>query len=114
MAGLFASAVTAFCVGVAPGTYNNACNHAIDAGTKQTGLRQNADRLEDFSVSKINQHVEKDLGRPVASTIAVGSYLYRVVNEKSITVRVPTLGICNSAKSQITPNSAKLMLEWRW
>lgn len=118
MAGLFGSAITAICLSAASGTYNDACNHAMDAGARQAGLRQQIDHAEDKTTEIVGQKVmyntEKIAGKEAVLVIALGGYAYRVVKDKALNLKLPTLGLCSSANNQITQNSYKLVLEWKW
>lgn len=113
MAGLFGSAIVALCMG-AVGNVNDACTHAVDAGTRQTGIRQNVDMAEDKSVELINHQAMKAFGKQTMSVLVAGGYVYKVVKEKSLNFRLPTLGLCSSASNQVALDSYKLVLEWRW
>lgn len=113
MTGLFGSAIIAFCMGAATGSYNDACIHAMDAGTKQSGISQQMDSVEDKSVEIVNRHVIKTFGKETMSVIAAGGYIYRVAREGRVSFRIPTLGICSSLNNEITADSYKLLLEWK-
>ena len=112
MAAIFGSVVTAICLGV-QGSYGPACNGAVDAGTRQLGIRQQIDNAEDKSVELTSKVIAKALGKQAMSVVATGGYIYRVAKERSIGFNLPTLKICDSLSNQITLESYKLNFEWR-
>lgn len=112
MPGLFGSMIAAVCVGTS-GSYNSACTHAVDAGTRQVGIRQDVDRAESIAMKIVNMQASKTLGRDAMSAISAGSYVYHVTKVKSINLRLPTLGLCNSLNGQIGLDAYKLVLEWK-
>lgn len=118
MASVFGSAITAFCISAASGSYNDACTHAVDAATRQVGWRQQVDYVEDKTLEVANKealrHAARVVGKEGITVLAAGGYVYRVVKEKSLSFRLPTLGLCNSVSNQITYDSYRLVLEWKW
>lgn len=113
MASLLGNAIIALCVS-ASGQYNQACNKALDAGTRQVGIRQDADALEDKSLDLAKITATKNLGPAPVAVATAGVYTYRVYKEKSIVFKLPNMGIADTISNQITDKSYKLNFEWRW
>lgn len=94
--------------------YYDACVKSLDAGTRQVGIRQNYDATE----SKLNQMVtheaEDTLGKPVLSAVGSGFFVYKTAKDKTLTFRLPTLGMATSVSNTVTPNSYTLNLQWKW
>jgi hypothetical protein len=116
MAGLFGSTIGTICVLAVSSPYNDACNHAVDAGTRQSGWRQTVDSAEDkvneivtVKATKITKSVAGEEGLTVIGT---GGFIYKTVKSQSLSFRLPTLGICDSASNNITPTYYGLTLNW--
>lgn len=113
MAGLLGQAIVLMCVSTS-GQYNAACNKAIDAGTRQVGLRQNADNLEEKSVELAKTKSTETFGPAPVAVVTAGVYTYKVFKEKSIIFKLPDVGIADTISNQITDKSYKLNFTWRW
>lgn len=110
---LMSTAIIALCVNY-QGKYNEACNKALDAGTRQAGIRQNVDMVENKANEIANQKAEVVIGKQGMGAIGSGVYVYKVVKDKSISFKVPTLGLCNSLTNHLTLNSLDLLAEWNF
>jgi len=113
MASLLGNAIVALCVS-ASGQYNQACNKALDAGTRQIGIRQDADNLEDKSLDLAKNTATTNLGPTPVAIVTAGVYTYKVYKDKSIVFKLPDIGIADSISNQITDKSYKLNFTWRW
>lgn len=111
MSSLFDSTLIAICVG-AHGTANTACLKAMDAGTRQVGLRQNADLVQDKAVHLANYHVENNLSKDQFAALGAGVYLYKITRDKRLSLKMPTFGLCDRATSDITLDTYQLLLKW--
>jgi len=113
MAGLFSQAITAFCMSAASSaTYNNACNHAVDAGTRQVGIRQQVDGAEDKTTALVATKATDVAGKHVSMAVGAVGFVYKTYRDKSLVFKLPTMGICDSLSNQITPNSYILSFQW--
>ena len=111
---LLATAFTSVCVGLMPGTYDMACNKALEAGTKQTGIYQQSEQVENKSLEYVTEKGEKNLGKPVAVVLASGPFLYKSYKEKTLRFNVPNFGLCDRISNEITPNSYSVKFGWHW
>lgn len=112
MASLFGTAIVAFCATTATGKYNDACTKAMDAGTRQVGLRQSIDKVEDGTVNYVNASAMKVTPKPIQEAVGSGLYVYKVARDKKLTFKVPTLGFCSSMTTELEPNRYALVLRW--
>lgn len=112
MAGLSSTIIIAACVG-AQGTANQACVNAVDAGTRQMGIRDTVDQIETNTVRYLDSEVQKQLNQDQLSALAIAGFVYKTAKEKKLTVNLPTLGVCDSVKNEITKNSYSLTLQWK-
>lgn len=85
MATLFGQAIAAFCIGTASGTYNDACNKAVDAGMRQMGVRQQVDNAEDKTNRILMGKADKTLGKESMSVMLASAFVYRTARDKAIT-----------------------------
>ncbi len=94
--------------------YYDACAKSLEAGTLQTGIRQKYDSAEGKANQFVTKTAEENLGKSTVTVIASGAYVYKVVNQKSLTFRLPTFGFANSLSNTVTPNSYTLNIGWNW
>lgn len=107
--------ITYLCVSVA-GTpqYNDACNKVAEASTKQVGIYHLLDDNEQKTMTYATNLANDTLGHTTMSIGGVGAFLFRAYRDKSITLKIPTLGIADSINSQLTLTTYKLNLTWRF
>lgn len=108
---LFGSAIVALCMG-ASGNVNRACVSAIDAGTRQAGIRQSADMAEEDFVYRANAKAERELSRTQMQALGVAGFALRAAKDQKVAFRLPTLGVCNSLTNEITPSSYFIFMKW--
>lgn len=113
MASLFSTAIVAVCVS-AQGQYNVACNNALDAGTRQVGIRQDVDMVEDGTIRYVETQAQKKLGNRSLSLVGTGYAAYRINKDKKVKFKLPDIGICNSITNEVTPNSYKVDFQWKF
>lgn len=94
------------------GKYNEACNKAVDAYTRQVGVRQDSDNLESKTIEYVDEKAEKKLGK--AGKILVGStiILYKTAKDKKLVLKIPEPGFCNSIENEATKDSYQVKFKW--
>lgn len=112
MASLFSSAIIAFCTATAPGQYNNACTNAVDAGTRQAGIRQDFDAAEKQTVNYLNHKVSKMTPKTLQEVVGASVFLYKTAQDKRVQFGLPTMGMCDSLSNEITPSSYVVTFKW--
>lgn len=110
--GLFSTAIMSFCIATAPGQYNNACNSAVDAGTRQAGVRQQFDAAEEQTSQYVAKKAESVTPKTVQKVAGAGFFLYRTAQDKKVNFNLPTLGLADSLSNEITPNSYLVTFKW--
>lgn len=110
----FAMAIVAMCAPYEGTRYYDACMKAADAGTRQVGIRQSVDQAQSKINSIVSDKVEKTVGRKVVTMVATGGFLLRTFNTKTISFRLPTLGLANSVENEVSPTTYKLVMKWNW
>lgn len=113
MAGLLAQGIVAICLS-ASGQYNTACNKALDAGTKQSGIQQNVDNFENKSLDLAKKNGTETFGSVPVALATAGVFSYKVYKAKSVDFKLPNLGIADTISNQVTDKSYKLLFTWHW
>lgn len=113
-ASLFAQAIASLCVATATGQYNNACNKALDASTRQIQIRQEADAAQDVGEKAITKKVEENLGKTTVQAVVAGGFVYNTVKTKALDFKLPNMGIADTISNKVTPNSYGLTLVWKF
>lgn len=111
--GLLSSALVSACVASSTGlTDQKICMNTTEAGAKQFGIMQNVDLLEDRAIRQINREALEDFGKEPIDMVGGGIFIAKSIMEKSVTLALPTFGICNSAKTEIRQDQSLLKLQW--
>lgn len=110
----FTTAMLAMCTQYQGTHYYEACLKAMDAGTRQVGIRQQYDATEGKLNEVATHQAENTLGKPVMSAIGSGVFVYKTVNDKKVTFRLPTGGLADSVSNTITPTSYSVNIQWKW
>lgn len=109
--GLLDSLIITSCIGLS-GNAQDACNQALIAGAKQSGIEQNVNEVEKKYSSKADREARELLGNSynfVGSTVFVA----KSISDKAVTLGLPTFGLCNSLKAKISDNPS-LNMEWKF
>ena len=111
MASLVSTAIVALCVS-AQGSYGDACKSALDAGTRQVGLRGQVDRAEDDTVKYLDTKVQATLTKEQYSVLGVTGFVFKTARDQRVKFNLPNLGLCNNINTEITPSSYNIQLNW--
>lgn len=115
MASLFSTSIVSLCASIAVnGQYNQACNSAVDASTRQIGIRQSVDQAEDKSVQLVTTKTESLTPKPIQEVAGAGFFIYRTTKDKKVQFNLPTMGLCDSVNNEITPQSYSLTIKWNF
>lgn len=113
MAQLLGSVILSACLGL-EGSYYEACSKAMDAGTRQIGLRAEADRLD----GQLNRYVQsqgyKLLGKEGMDAIGFIGFGTKSVREEKVAFKLPNLGLCNSINNEIGKDSYSIKIQWNF
>lgn len=97
-----------------PAMYNNACNKAADAGTRQVGFRQQADTFEDLTTKFVDKEAQSLIGKKGVSLVGTGMFLYKVNSDKKLKVDMPNFGLCDQISTELATDSQLLRLQWNF
>jgi hypothetical protein len=94
----------------------DACSKALEATARQVNVYQDSENFENSVKNYARNYAIKTsvnyLGKPVVEVVGGVVYVYKVIQDRSIDFRLPTLGLCDSASNRITTNSYTLNLKW--
>lgn len=108
----FALAISAMCAQYSGTRYYDACLNAVDRGTRQVGVRQQADQAQDKVNQIVTNKVDKIVGKTVIDAVAVGGFVYKTAKDKNVSFGLPTLGFASSVSNEIGVDSYKIVLQW--
>lgn len=111
--GVLDTLIVTTCLGVS-GPSNQACNKALEAGTKQTGVESQVDSLETKTTKMAEKDAKQYLGETSVFLLTGTAMATKAVIDKSATVKLPTLGICNSITANVGPQKSLLSLMWKF
>lgn len=102
------------CVSFYPGQSQDACNKALVASTKQSGIESNMNTTEDKTLKNLDKNSREYLGNTTANVIAGTAIVAKTVADKAATIRLPNFGICNSMILKVNHETSVLSLEWKY
>lgn len=94
------------------GNYVQACHSATNAFLKQTGAEKNISNIESYSKSKAKKLAIRYMGDDTLKTLGSAYYAYHVMQTKTISFPLPTLGLANGLDTTLTPSSIQLAVRW--
>ncbi len=109
--GLLESAVMSVCMG-ASGASGQACDKAVEAGTKQSGYEQMVDRYENHQVKLLEGKAIDWFGRDAVTTVGGTVWLTKTIIDKKASIGLPTLGVCDKLVAQVNTTEALLVFKW--
>lgn len=110
----FAFAIAAMCAQYEGTRYHEACLKAVDAGTRQVGLRQGVDDVQNKVNQLVTQKARSTFGETTLKVVATGTVVVKTVNEKRFSFGLPTLGLANSINNEVGVQSYKIEFKWNW
>lgn len=103
--------ITSACIGLS-GAHQQACEKAIEAGSKQTGLEQSVDQIQKMVERKANNKAKDIIGKSGMDIAGGGIFLVKTAIDKSVKINLPTLGICDRISTQVGVNQNSMQMEW--
>jgi hypothetical protein len=109
--GLLESSLLSLCMSSStmPG---QACNNAVQATGKQSGIFEMSTRYEDHQVRLLEQGANNYWGNTVTETVAGVVWVAKSVSDKRAHIGLPTLGICSSMVAEVGQEKSMLILKW--
>lgn len=109
--GILSTTIISVCVGLTP-QQEQACEQGLIALTKQTTLEQEINKDENSLNKTLLKDAQGTLGNDRVTIIGGSLYILKSVSERHAKINIPTLGICNSAATDIGQDNYMIRLEW--
>lgn len=108
-----AIAITSACLNLS-GPAQQACDKALEAGAKQSGIEQNVDQIEKHIERDADQKGHYYLGDTGMEVVGSTVFVAKTLIDKSLKFNTPTFGLCDRITNQVGPDKYSLQLEWRF
>lgn len=108
---LLGSMIVAVCVS-SQGSYQPACNHALDAGTQVTGISQNMNYIETESGRRFRQFAEESLGDNGKQIAGSMIFILKTASERTLVIPIPTRGLADTFDTRFRPDGATISIGW--
>lgn len=113
--GLFETALVSACIASGgTGTQQMACQKATEAGSKQSGIEKEMNDAEKRSLNKLEIEATDIFGKSGVNVVAGSVFVAKTLQSKSLSVGMPTFGLCSSIKTEINPDMSVLKFEWKF
>lgn len=112
MASAMALMITSACLGLS-GNPHEACEKALEAGTKQAGIEQNVDKAQKMVESTADRTAHEILGQQTMELAGGGIFIAKTVINKSVQFNVPSFGLCDKITSQVGTDKYSMQMVWR-
>lgn len=101
------------CVGLS-GMQHDACEKALTAGSKQSGIEANVDKTESNMTKIAEKDAKEYLGDNTVKVVAGTAVVAKTLVDKAATIKLPTLGMCTSVVLKVGQEKSVLNLEWKF
>ena len=85
----------------------------MDAGTRQVGLKQSADTVEDKTINYVNAKLEERMSKSIQESVGVAAFAYRTNRDKKLHFKLLSFGLASSLSNDITLTSYTINVVWR-
>lgn len=96
------------------GSPQQACEKALQAGSKQSGVETAANDEEKRVTQKADAKAKEFLGEKAVGVVGGTVFIAKTISEKKVTFGLPTLGVCDSVKAQVSDKASELKIEWNF
>jgi hypothetical protein len=111
--GVLDSLIVFSCVGLA-GQQNDACNKALVAGSKQSGIEQTTDTYENHQLKLLEKDAYQLFGENAVNVVGGTAWVTKSLVEKKASFGLPNMGLCDKLVTEINQNEAKLVFKWKF
>lgn len=101
------------CIGLS-GPQKEACDHALLAGAKQSGVEASVNKMESKTTKKLANGAKEVLGKTSVDVVTGTAILVKAAADKAATIKLPTLGMCTSAVLKVGHEQSLLSVEWKY
>jgi hypothetical protein len=107
------SIIVSVCMSVS-GQGNEACQKALTAGAKQSGVEQSANSYEQNRLNYMQSGAESFFGKNTVAAIGGVGWAAKSAVDHKASIGLPNFGICSGIKIEINSNTERLVLQWRF
>jgi hypothetical protein len=107
------SLIITACMGLY-GQSNDACQKAMTAGAKQSGVEQSASKYEQNRLNYLQSGAEGYFGKDTVAVVGGVGWVAKSAIDRKATLGLPNFGFCESLKFEFNSNTEKLVFQWRF
>lgn len=111
MSGTMTVLIASACIGLS-GNKQQACEKALEAGSKQTGIEQNVDKFQKVVERKAKDGAEDVIGKDGVDVVGGGVFVAKTIVDRSVKFNAPTFDLCDRVTSQVGIDKYSVELEW--
>ncbi|NJO48210.1 MAG: hypothetical protein HC840_00680 [Leptolyngbyaceae cyanobacterium RM2_2_4] len=111
MSGTMTILIAGACIGLS-GNSKLACEKALEAGSKKTGIEQNVNRFQKTVERKAKDQAEEYIGQEGVDVVGGGVFIAKTIVDKSVQFNAPTFDLCDKVTSQVGVDKYSVQLEW--
>ncbi len=93
--------------------HQDACSKFLSIGSDKIGLTPMDSQVEGYYTDKVKVSATNILGADTVNTIGSIGYGYRVVKNKAVDFKLPTLGIADKVTAHAATNGGSLGFTWK-
>lgn len=105
--------IVSTCIGFS-GQYNAACNSALSATAKQTGIEKSVNDAQNVVSTYADRKAKYYIGEKPMSYIGSVLFIKKIADERKMTLNLPHFMLYDSANTELSENSYKLNLQWNF
>ena len=112
--GLLDTLIVTSCLSFQPGPQQDACKSALQAGTKQSGVEKVANDQEKKVTEKADTTAKELLGEQAVGVVGGTVFVAKTISEKRVSFGLPTFGLCNAVRAEVSDKQSNLKFEWKF
>jgi len=105
--------IVSTCLGLS-GQYNAACNGALTAGTKQTGIEKSVNDTQSLITTFADKKAKYYIGEKPLSYLGSALFIKKIADERKVNLNLPHIFLYDSASTELSENSCKLNMQWNF
>lgn len=94
--------------------HQDACSKFLEASSKQIGLFQTDERVENYYTLQAKEAASNTLGTGGTDAVGGSAYIYKVYRNKAVDFKLPNLGLADSISNHVDFNNYSYTLNLTW
>jgi hypothetical protein len=90
------------------------CIRGLEQSIKEIGLYDDVDNFESYLQKRSLKEIVDVLGLDRVRTMGAAAYLTKTAIDKSVSIKLPTFGLCDSISTQAGVDRYGLRIEWKF